>query len=89
MRRFIPLVLAGLLLVSCGVSCGQKYPDYTDPGEAAYIRDGMEYVIHAGGTLDGIDESNVARTYDGSKSAEGCGLGCVAVSSRSCRQSCL
>ncbi len=71
MRRFIPLVLAGLLLVSCGVSCGQKYPDYTDPGEAAYIRDGMEYVIHAGGTLDGIDESNVARTYDGSNSAEG------------------
>ena len=65
MRKFILLLLAALTLTSCG------YPDYTDPDEAAYIRDGMKYVIHAGGTLAGIDESNVARTYDGSNSAEG------------------
>jgi len=71
MRRLIPFLLAALFFVSCSVSCGQKYPDYTDPGEAAYIRSGMEYVIHAGGTLAGIDESFVARTYDGSNSAEG------------------
>ena len=67
MKRISALLLSLLLLTSCGT----RYPAYTDPHEAAYIRDGMEYVIHAGGTLDGIDESYVARTYDGSNSAEG------------------
>ncbi len=67
MRRIAALLLSVLFLASCGV----RYPDYTDPAEAAYIRESMDYVIHAGGTLSGIDESYVARTYDGSNSEEG------------------
>lgn len=60
-----------LLSVFVLTSCASAVPDFTDPAEAAYIRDGMEYVIHAAGRLDGIDESHVARTYDGSNSKEG------------------
>lgn len=67
MRKTILLAAAVLL---SAVSCA-AYPDYTDPAEAEYIRDGMQYVIHAGGVLDGIDESGVARTYNGSNSEEG------------------
>lgn len=64
------LIAAAAAVLLTAVSCA-SYPDYTDPAEAEYIRDGMRYVIHAGGVLDGIDESRVARTYNGSNSAEG------------------
>ncbi|MBQ8371135.1 MAG: hypothetical protein IJ497_00830 [Clostridia bacterium] len=69
MKRFAALLLSAVMMLT-SAACA-SYPEYTDPEEAAYIREAMRYVIHGGGTLDGIDESFVARTYDGSNSKEG------------------
>ena len=58
------------------VSCTQAepeplYPDYTNPEEAAAIREDMKYIIHAAGRLTGVDRDGNTRTYDGSNSLEG------------------
>lgn len=70
MRKTAALLLAVVMFFMSAVGC-TGYPEYSDPAEAEAIREGMRYIIHAGGTLDGIDESLVARTYDGSNSKEG------------------
>lgn len=58
----------------------EKLPDVVwreseEEAEAAkeldYIREGMKYIIHAAGRLEGIDSGGVARPYDGSNSLEG------------------
>jgi glycerophosphoryl diester phosphodiesterase len=73
--RTICAVTAAVLTLGT-VSCGQAepeplYPDYTNPEEAAAIREDMKYIIHAAGRLTGVDTSGNERTYDGSNSLEG------------------
>ncbi len=68
MKRIAALLLSAVMLLSS--SCASA-PVYSDPGEAAYIREAMRYVIHGAGILSGIDEGGTARTYDGSNSREG------------------
>lgn len=73
--RMISAVVAAVLtlgMVSCAESEPEPlYPDYTNPEEAAAIREDMQYIIHAAGRLTGVDEEGTTRTYDGSNSLEG------------------
>lgn len=74
-KRIICAVTAAVLMFGM-VSCAQAepeplYPDYTNPGEAAAIREDMRYIIHAAGRLTGVDKEGTTRTYDGSNSLEG------------------
>jgi repressor LexA len=50
MKRIAALLLSAVMLLSS--SCASA-PVYSDPGEAAYIREAMRYVIHGAGILSG------------------------------------
>ncbi len=65
------LALALLLCAACSKSVPAKESGFSDPDEAARIREAMRYVIHAAGRLEGPDAWGNPRTYDGSNSAEG------------------
>lgn len=69
-------VVVGAVLMFATVSCGGEeaetlYPAYTNPEEAAAIREDMRYIIHAAGRLTGVDKDGVTRTYDGANALEG------------------
>ena len=55
----------------CLLSCGGVKSGFSDPDEAARIRESMKYVIHAAGRLEGTDSEGNLRGYDGSNSMEG------------------
>ena len=74
-KRILSAFAAFFLTFGLG-ACGNAepeslYPDYTDPVEAAGIREDMQYIIHAAGRLTGVDTDENERTYDGSNSLEG------------------
>ena len=64
-------ILTLVLLLLCACSRGPGYGGFSDPAEAARIRESLRYVIHAAGRLEGVDSSGAVRTYDGSNSLEG------------------
>ena len=80
MKRFfsaaVLLLLSVLLLAGCsGLSGSEKSAGdlsrFSDPEEAASVREALRYVIHAAGRLEGPDAWGNPRTYDGSNSLEG------------------
>lgn len=68
MKHIIPfLLIFAVLLTACS---GTAY-SYTNPAEADAIRSDMKYIIHAAGTLTGLERDGSQRTFDGSNSVEG------------------
>lgn len=81
MKRISALILALVVLVSAALcSCVQVIP-VEDPEGLDEVRDSMKYIIHAAGTLWGVDLEGNRRTYDGSNSGEGLAQ-CVAAGAR-------
>ena len=70
-RPLLPIILTLLLLLLPACSRGSDPAGFSDPAEAARIRESLRYVIHAAGRLEGIDSDGVLRSYDGSNSLEG------------------
>ena len=65
------------LLPAVFAACAADGPEpsraesWSDPEEAARIREGMRHIIHAAGRLEGPDAWGNPRVYDGSNSLEG------------------
>ncbi len=77
-RRILCVALAFLIGLAVGFArrswekeSVNLYGDYSNPAEAAHIRENMKYIIHAAGTLTGTDLDGSTRSYDGSNSFEG------------------
>lgn len=71
--QWISAAVAAVLLLGT-ISCAKEetlYPAYTNPEEAAAIRENMRYIIHAAGRLTGVDKEGTTRTYDGANALEG------------------
>ena len=66
MKRFsLLMLLVALLATSFLCSCVRE------PDGIENVRNSMKYIIHAAGTLSGVDLEGNVRTYDGSNSLEG------------------
>ena len=72
-RRSLSLLLSLALLLCLFSACAEegRWGEYSDPAEAAVLREKMKYIVHAAGTLTGVDHDGVTRPFDGSNSLEG------------------